>query len=165
MKRNDGSTEMGNAAEQRFYNIVSKLAGVIVSKASHHQDRIKHWDYLLRKEGKEYKFEVKAMKKANRWDDKPVPHLVYVEFLNVIGLPGWIYGEADYIALEQPNGFLCVDRTELVEVAESLVKNEWANRPTLYQCYRRKDRPQEKVSVLHIDDLKQIKNKFLLIEK
>jgi hypothetical protein len=150
--RHDGSTELGQNAETRFEAMLQSK-GSTFRRANRHEDMFQHWDFLATVNEQSYKIEVKSMKRARRSDVQVDPTLVYVEFLNVIGNPGWLYGQADLIALEQPTGFVVVQRKNLVVVAERLTNDEWANRPTLYKKYRRKDRPLECVSVLHISDI------------
>lgn len=152
--RHDGSTELGQNAEARFEAIL-KSHKFSYRRATRHEDMFQHWDFQVVKQNeKPYTIEVKSMKRARRGDSQVNPNLIYVEFRNVNGQPGWLYGQADIIAFEQPDEFIIVSRTDLVEVAEHLVINVWANRPTPYQLYKRKDRPDEAVSIIHVNDLK-----------
>jgi hypothetical protein len=56
------------------------------------QDMFEHIDIFLTKEDKKYSFDIKAMKKINRYDSSPQDKMIYIEFKNVRGNEGWLYG-------------------------------------------------------------------------
>ena len=147
----NGSTMMGTQAERNFVNLC-RSSGVEPKKSGDHQDIHEHWDYLVG----DAKIEVKGRKRLSRGDDSVNDDVIYVEFKNVRGNDGWLYGRADFIAFERPDGFLFVRRTDLVVLAELLVGDEWADRPTLYKRYRRNDRPDECVGLIKVADLANI---------
>lgn len=155
---NDTSRQMGKNAEQSFVDCFTSNGHTCV-KSTRYQDMREHWDFLV--DG-QYKIEVKARKKARRHDSSPNDEWIYVEFRNVIGKEGWLYGKADYFAFERPDGFLIVPRTVLVECAEDLIDNEWADRPTPYKSYRRRDRLYERVGVLLISDVLALPNRLVV---
>lgn len=156
-KRTNGSDVMGTQAEHSFINCM-RSHGHKLNKSTREQDMHEHWDYLV---DDAHKVEVKGRKRAKRSDDKPNDTIIYIEFANVNGDPGWIYGKADYIAFERPDGFLMVPRCELAKLAEILIGDKWAKRPTLYQRYRRNDRPDECVGVIRVTDLRNIPHKMV----
>jgi hypothetical protein len=58
--------------------------------ANDYQDMHEHWDVEGILDGKLLKFDVKGMKKVNRWDNKKQDDIAWVEGTNVRGKPGWV---------------------------------------------------------------------------
>ena len=84
----------------------------------------------------------------------PLPK-IWVEFNNVNGNDGWLYGEADYIAFERQNNFTLVNRKELVKIAEELVdlKNTVSSsKLAKYKAYRRYGR-SDLISMMELDKI------------
>ena len=81
--------------------------------ANSEQDKYEHWDMEGGLDGKTSKFDVKEMKKINRWDSKPQDVLAWIEGTNNGGHEGWIKGLADYIVFERTDSWLVVNREEL----------------------------------------------------
>lgn len=140
---------MGNQAELSFYNLMV-AKGNSCEKAPAELDMHGHVDFII---NGQHKVEVKGLKRAKRSDSSTKNDWIYVEFKNVRGDAGWLYGKADYIAFEQPDGFIVVPRIKLLEYAETHCKLEWVNRPAPYKSYRRRDRPDEHVSVIILSDM------------
>ena len=72
-----------------------------------------------------------------------LPDEIWVEFKNVQGKPGWLYGGATIIAFDIPEegGFSIVDREELAFFCEKHVSTSWSNKKDAYlKKYTRKDR-------------------------
>lgn len=153
----DNSFQMGMDAEKRFVGIMKKN-GHKIAKSTSKQDMFEHWDYLVN--GK-VKAEVKGLKKARRSDNSTKNDWIYVEFRNVKGEDGWLYGKADVVCFEQEEGFLVVNRSSLVELAETLVKTTFTDRPTPYKSYKRRNRPDEHVGVIMVSDLLTIGHKVI----
>lgn len=114
---------MGANAEIKFADICKNVDNYRIRGSTKYEEMILHYDFVIEitKNNKiEYnRIEVKSMKSRNR--GKPVdPTITYLEYKNVNGGPGWIYGSSDYIAFEQPNNFLVVYREDLVIFAEKL---------------------------------------------
>jgi hypothetical protein len=149
------TTAMGTNAERRFYDGCMNK-GWNIRQSSSYENRVRHYDFEV---NGDY-IEVKAMK-APRRGMAPDPSIIYLELKNIEGGEGWLYGDADFIAFEQPSGFLVVCRTELVSLAERMmsrcrrvhVSGEYN---TLYSRANRSDL----VMVLHIDDIHRLRNKF-----
>ena len=88
-----------------------------------------------------------------------LPDEIWVEFKNVKGKDGWLYGGATIIAFDMPEegGFAIVDRGELAFFCEKHVKNEKVTdkRDAYLKRYTRKDR-QDVISILKLHDLKSL---------
>ena len=82
--------------------------------ANGHQNRREHWDVQGILNGRLLKFDIKDLKKFNRKDSETQDEMACVEYVGVAGYPGWVRGEADYIAFKRKKySWLCVDRKEL----------------------------------------------------
>jgi hypothetical protein len=122
---NSNSLRMGQKAEDLFVDLC-KENNLSFRYASKYENMNSHFDFIVNKFPLTYTkktIEVKAMKCPKRGD--PVdPTLIYVELQNVNGGKGWIFGEADIIAFEQPDEkFLCVNRDELCRTALEIAKD------------------------------------------
>ena len=115
--------------------------------SSFRQDVFEHWDIagVLRDVTAEsYRYDVKGMRRnarAGRID----PDITWVESKNVRGRPGWVYGKADYIAFEQPEPWVIVDRTRLVGFMRDKIADNGSAlvehaKDALYRLYSRKNR-------------------------
>lgn len=106
----------------------------------------------------------------------------YVEFFNVRGDRGWLFGDAEFIVIlnEEENGFYWVERTKLISAIEKMLtiklngslaeirrrldsvgceKNLWvgngaAPENRMHRLYRRHDRPDECVYQINYTDVK-----------
>ena len=160
LRADDTSVKMGNVAETRFIACM-KAHDIKCEKSNRNQDRLEHWDFKIKGE---YRIEVKSRKKWSRGATNPCDDIVYVEFRGITGKAGWLYGKADFIAFERPEGFMVIKRTDLVTLAEVSVQDVWSDRPALYKKYKRYDRPDECVTVLPIGDVLSLPNKMFRCE-
>lgn len=160
--RDGKSSEMGEQAEVGIVKI-AKAKGYHVTKSSNWEDAVAHFDYTFVTKTLKYKIEVKARKRLFRAANEAQDEWIWVEFKNVNGNHGWIYGKADKVAFELDESYIIVNRKDLAELAEKLVDREnivLKSSEAKYKAYRRKDRPKELVGLIHINDLKTIKHIF-----
>jgi hypothetical protein len=143
------SCHTGSEAEKKFLSLMAEL-DIGISPSSHLDNMRKHYDFITENN---VKIEVKARKRISRQDAVYNDDLIYIEFTNIQGRNGWLYGEADYIAFERKAGFLFIDRKELVTLAETLIKDDFSEKPEVYKRYRRKKQPKESVGLLNYTDL------------
>jgi hypothetical protein len=152
----DDYVERGKTVEQQFASILSGAAFATIK-----QDIHEHWDVM---DEMGVKYDVKGMKKYQRKDSQPATdRLHWIEFLNVNGDHGWLYGQADVIVFETRKWWLLVNREDLVAFAEAATKDEiWANgKPKPYEFYRRKDK-KDKITILPTVDLLSIASQVLV---
>ena len=124
--------------------------------ANDYQDMQEHWDVKGTLDNELLKFDVKGMKKVNRWDNKKQDDIAWVEGTNVRGKPGWVKGKADYIVFERADHWLLVQRQELLEHVESKLKeNNFDKGKGVYQLYQREGR-QDKITMVHFQDMEQL---------
>lgn len=151
------TTSIGTKAEQRFFDIC-RGRGYKIRPATSYENRVKHFDF----EVQSYKVEVKAMK-APRRGMAPDPNMIYVELKNVSGSSGWLYGDADFLAFEQPGGFLMVRRRELVQLAERMRPKCRVSRVSgMYNTLYSRANRDDLVMVMHKNDLADFESKWLL---
>jgi len=67
--------------EEQFASTINHLGEI--REASKEEDMVEHWDINL-----SLRFDVKAIKKVNRFDDKPNENIHWVEIKNVNGDKG-----------------------------------------------------------------------------
>ena len=85
-----------------------------------------------------------------------LPDEIWVELKNVQGNPGWVFGEATFIAFDMPevSGFVIVERVELKDYCRYNVDfSKLVKKHEAYQrCYSRKDR-EDLITKLALCDL------------
>jgi|TARA_Y100000296_G_scaffold78942_1_gene102316 hypothetical protein len=146
--------EKGRIVEKIFTQ--KHLTNVI--KSSNYQDFNEHWDVQGDFDGRTLKFDVKGLKKTNRWDANIQDENAWVEGTNVRGRPGWVKGKADYIVFERNNYWLMVNREELFNfVNNKLKENSYAQGKIPYHVYQREGR-QDKITLVPYVDIENLKD-------
>lgn len=150
-KRKAYSSSTGRMAEVRFVR-AARSKGLVVTKSTKTEDRKEHIDYWLTISltGKRWGVDVKG---------NNLPDEIWVEFKNVKGDKGWLYGGANIIAFDIPEegGFSIVDREELAFFCEKHVSDEVVTdkRHAYLKKYTRKDR-EDVITILKLHDLKNL---------
>ena len=148
-KRRAYSNATGRMAEVRFVR-AARNKGLLVTKATAKQDMHEHVDYWLamNHDGKKWGVDVKG---------NNLPDEVWVEFKNVRGDDGWLYGGATIIDFDMPEegGFAIVDRDELAFFCEKHVRDEKVTdkKHAYLRKYTRQGR-EDVISILKLHDLK-----------
>jgi len=154
-RRRDYSNRQGNESARLFVD-ACRAIGYEARKSTREEDMYDHIDYWVkRKNHRNEDIESGVDVKGGNH-----PHCVWVEFKNVIGKKGWMYGEAEFIAFEMPeeNGFVVVRRKELADYAELVVEKTFVPKAEAYRkLYQRAGR-QDVISLLYLDDLKELKS-------
>ena len=141
---------MTNSTEIKFASLFETF-----KEATKEENIYKHIDLTV--DG--MKVDVKGMKRVNRWDDKFNPTIHWIEFQNVHGNKGWIYGEADYIAFEQPNEFIMIERETLLQwCREKITDRKLKPKKELYKLYNRPGR-KDVISLVLVEDLLKLPHK------
>ena len=132
--------------------------------ATREEDMFEHWDVKGILDNELLKFDVKGMKKKNRWDNKLQDDIAWVEGTNVRGKPGWVKGKADYIVFERLDYWLLVWREDLLNLVNlKLKENNFQKGKGVYQIYQRDGR-QDKITMVPFEDMEKI-NKVKRINK
>lgn len=153
--RRDYSNRQGNESARRFVE-ACRAIGYETRKSTREEDIYDHIDYWVKR--RNHKNDVVEsgvdVKGGNN------PECVWVEFKNVLGEKGWMYGEAEFIAFDIPEigGFAVVTRRDLADYAELVVEETFVEKKDAYRkLYQRAGR-QDVISLLYLEDLKQIKS-------
>lgn len=116
---------MGSHAELLFQR-VCETHGMSVRPATRFENVVRHFDFVVSPwtlfplPSRSARVEVKSIKCPRR-GGTPDPTLIYVELRGVLGHKGWVFGDADLVAFEQPNdSFLIVKREELAQLANDM---------------------------------------------
>jgi hypothetical protein len=158
MPTHHDSFVLGRRAEELFV-ATAHSRGWTVTPAPKEADIHEHWDFEIRKDGYARKVEVKAMKREKRNDENLNPEWVWIEFRNVRGEVGWLFGKANWIAFETVDSFLIIDRHDLYQHVRRVVDRDAkveSARDAKYKTYTRKGRPDQ-ITQIRLDDLKKIK--------
>jgi hypothetical protein len=149
--------EMGERAEIAFVQM-ALARGWKVNRSSEDQDINEHWDFLIEKDGKSYRIDVKSMKREQETDN--VQDIwTWIEFKSVKeNEPGWLFGSADIVAFERTSSFVLVKRSDLVDLANrsvdmnSCVKSA---KEAKYKLYQRAGR-HDLISMIELEKLNDI---------
>jgi hypothetical protein len=151
----------GEEAEETFAEL-AELNGYYIEESTNYSNIVEHIDfYLASKRGlDDFSVDVKARKKSRRNNTWYDDQMVWVEFHNVAGKKGWLYGEADKIAFEREKDFVIVDRVALTKFCEKAVAPIFVKNvnEALYKIYRRKTRKDVISMVLMTDIVDDIEN-------
>lgn len=112
--------QSGLGAEQIFDQI-AESKNLEVKNARRRENIHKHIDKYITQQSKTWSVDIKARKKTSRSDSDAQDEWIWIEFQNVRGNLGWLYGEADNIAFETQNSFVIVDRKSLIDYVENAV--------------------------------------------
>jgi hypothetical protein len=147
----------GAPAEQSF-QVCAEARGWSVSTATRYQNIREHWDYALTKGSESIRVDVKGRKKLGRGNKAFSDDLVWVEFKNSWGNPGWLYGSANIISFEFAGYFILCQREALARFSERVVDlaAPSVTDPThaLYRGYTRMDR-SDLLALIRTTDLLQ----------
>ena len=163
------SIEEGLQGEKRFRAIIESF-GLSAKEASFKENVHDHIDFFVKGETEKlsdfgFSVDVKARKRKSRGSDEYDDEYAWVEFKNVQGKKGWLYGKADKIAFEIESGFLMVDRAELVKWCEEKVDfTRFARKAhtAIYKVYTRKGR-EDLISRIKIEDVRGLNSCKLLV--
>lgn len=145
--------EIGKSAEDLFELFLKKSQKNY--RPSTIEEQYKHIDFIIYGK-KEIKVDVKGPKKVSRYDTDPNSDLIWVEFKNVMGNAGWLYGENDLIAFyrESDSSFYVVKTPQLAQLCEKLCDNQIVQYASqaLYHKYTRSGR-KDVLSMIKFNDI------------
>ena len=156
------SIKEGLSAEEEFSRL-AKLRGFAVKPATG-MEQFDHVDFHLTSEEEDglmtAMVDVKARKRKKRSDSYVQDEWIWVEFKNVRGKDGWLYGLADFIAFETEESFILSFRKELVDWCESkidLKDKVYSAEEAEYMPYTRKGK-QDLISMIQLRDIENLPN-------
>jgi len=148
-------SEDGEKAENIFVALAKKR-DFLIRKATQ-QEQYDHIDYVLLKDKQKISVDVKARKKLSRSSSDYNDHMVWVEWKNVQGKAGWLYGKAELIAFEQEKHFIILSRKHLADLCEKLVDKTCiaeSSYSALNKVYTRHGR-KDQLSLIRISDIEE----------
>ena len=152
----DSFIHKGTLDEERFAQ--RHLSNIKWS--NNYQNLHEHWDMEGELDGKTSKFDVKEMKKINRWDPTTQDVLAWIEGTTNGGQEGWIKGLADYIVFERKDSWLVVNREELFEFTwDRLREKGFPPGKKAYHIYdRSKYGNKDKTTLVPFKDIETLKD-------
>lgn len=151
----NGQNQKSGELAENIFESLAKKRGLKIKQATKSQ-QFSHIDFILTdKKDQNHFFDVKARKKTSRTSSNYSDDLVWIEFKNVSGNNGWIYGSADFIAFERDSDFVITPRKLLADLCERIVnrtKKVEKSSEALYSLYTRKDRKDE-LSMIKMEDI------------
>lgn len=153
----------GHDAEEAFaLAFKTKNPEGLLKRATKQQDMFDHIDWFAG----EHSYDVKSLKKRRAKDNTVDSTIVWIEFKNVRGNLGWLYGKAQRIAFELEDEFIIVNREDLRKVAESLTIKKYVTSPEPYHLYGRTFTHQQEIekgyrcqdvmTFLYLSDIEEI---------
>tara|TARA_B110000305_G_C19461319_1_gene654578 strand:+ start:679 stop:1185 length:507 start_codon:yes stop_codon:yes gene_type:complete len=145
----DSSWKRGQGVEAMFAKLLNERA--TEARAADLMEQFSHVDYV----SDFGKIDVKARKRVARKDDDVQDDLVWLEFKNVQGKFGWLYGKADWIAFERLLDFVLVKRHDLALMGEKLCDlgdRVAVGKDALYKGYQRRGR-KDLLSIVKMTDV------------
>ena len=156
--------EMDSDSCARF-TTEAKASGFNVRKSTKVED-MGHVDYFLTKNGKTFAVDLKSQKRGVE------DGLFLIELLNVRGDLGWLFGKAEFIVFDTPQGFQFVTRS-LLYLRMRAIFGFYASKSgvafdkrTTYTsspqeaiapaCYCREDRPKERISYVRGETIQDL---------
>ena len=141
------NVELFKGVERKFAKSIETLGKINFS--SKDEDIYEHWDVSVT-----MKIDVKAIKKNNE-------NIHYVELKNVLGRPGWLYGDAHYFAFETQDYWIMVDKIRLQEfIKDKCAAKEWSQIPSFYKLTQRRER-KDIITLVKTIDLMFICDKII----
>jgi hypothetical protein len=142
--------KIGDESERRFVE-ACKEKGWECTKSTDKVDMYDHIDWWIVKEGRKFGVDVKG---GNH------PGSIWVEFKNVRGNSGWMYGKADLIAFDMPElgGFCLVKREDLLEYSLNNVNMFYRPKAEATRYLYQREGRNDVISRLELSDLLKVKS-------
>jgi hypothetical protein len=147
-ERRQYSNQVGDLTAQRFVDACEAI-GYTCEKSDRDTDIYDHIDYFVTRVNDMTSVDVKG---GNH------PSTIWVEFKNVHGNDGWLYGKAEYIAFDMPElgGFVMVGRRELARLSEKIVEPVFVTKQEATRKYYQRAGRQDVISRLELGDIQRL---------
>ena len=151
--------KIGTETEQRFLKDCESL-GIVCTKSTPQEDMEDHFDFIITAKGKEFKVDVKGLKKLTRKDAEAQEDYHFLEIVSVAKKRGWAFGKADLFVFETFGYWIFVKKDALQKLILEKVKKEKVSKVTecLYKLYTREGR-QDLITMVKSLDLMAIASK------
>lgn len=134
---------------------IAKIKGYSPKKSR--RDEYKDVSHILKAKGQDGKALDLRFDLKKRKNKKQSEEWIWVEFKNSKGQPGWLHGNAHFIAFERELDFLIVNRKELVDFLGSCKKIRYdlpfvsLAKKAKYKIYKRPGKKEEITQINFID--------------
>jgi len=149
--------EIGEKVEKLFVSVL-KRKDPKARVGTSQEDLFGKIDVVSPKYGGTY--DVKAKKKVSRSNAEAQDEFIWIEYQNVQGTRGWLFGDADFIAFERENDFVVIPRNDLIKVCKLLVDKDRfvvEGKYALYKMYQRKGR-KDLLTMIKMSDIVGLSN-------
>lgn len=133
----------GKIAENNFASDLVRSEGGVVLPPTREDDIVNHIDLYWSYNGKYCSFDVKGARKKSRYDNSVDYDKTWLEFKNVHGNDGSLFGKQNYIAFEAEKQWVIVRRKEILKaIIDKIVdKTIYSKNPNEdYKLYQRSGR-------------------------
>ena len=147
-ERRQYSNQVGDITAKRFVEACEAI-GYSCEKSDRNTDIYDHIDYFVTRLNGTTSVDVKG---GNH------PNTIWVEFKNVKGDNGWMYGKAEYIAFDMPElgGFVMVRTQELARLCEEIVEPVFVTKQEATRKYYQREGRQDVISRLELPDIQRL---------
>jgi hypothetical protein len=128
-------------------------------KSSANEDKYSHIDlWWDSPKGLRLGIDVKGIKKSHRYDNNIDDSIHWIEYRNIYGYPGWIYGKSDYIAFITKDKIIFVRTKKLCKYSEDIIDGKIISNINPIECYVPYQRPGRKdiIYKLYTSDLEKL---------
>jgi hypothetical protein len=133
------NAEKGYESEKSFCKELLFRFGVQPIKSTKEEDMFGHWDWKVQ----DFKYDVKSKASVNRGENAQDKY-IWIEFVNVRGRKGWLFGDADFLAFDRGWFWTIVNKQRLIEALSEKVDwsevLEYGDEKKPYKMYQRKNR-------------------------
>lgn len=151
--KNAECAKIGKSAEDLFEMYLKKSGKQY--RPANLAEQYQHIDFVVHSK-RDIRIDVKGPKKVSRSNVNFDSDFIWVEFKNVRGDAGWLYGENDLIAFyhEPDSSFYVVRTPELAQLCEKLCDNKrvFYSNEALYHKYTRSGR-KDILSMIKFKDI------------
>lgn len=148
--RREYSKTIGDKTEAMFIAACNKI-GYKCIKTDKKVDIYDHIDFYVERPNGLTSVDVKGKNKIDS---------IWVEFKNVHGNDGWLYGKSQYIAFDMPelNGFVIVGRVELKNKCEEIIERVFVSKnEAIRKLYTRFGR-MDVIAQICLEDISDLKS-------
>jgi hypothetical protein len=149
-ERWDYCDKVGTDAEKMFVDACTNI-GYVCTKSDTKTNMYDHIDFFVTRENGTTSVDVKGCNS---------PKEIWVEFKNVRGENGWLYGMAQYIAFDMPHakGFIVVSRKELLEYCDNVVEKVYVSKEEATRKLYTREGRKDVITKLELTDLAKLKS-------
>lgn len=157
--------QIGKQVEANFAETLLKSLGGVIHVTDQQTDMLQHIDLYWQpneKNKRRYGIDVKGIKRNSR-NEELDDSIHWLEFQNVVGKKGWLYGKAEMFAFETNKSWLLIGKNKLIVYALSRCEDKqriYTKMPEPYHLYQRFNR-KDIIMKVKTSDLEEIADKIL----